>query len=396
MEFDFMVDFNTRADNDNKKIIADIEGLFEYFKIIGGGLTDMSKTLSKVFGQLSILNNTENQMITDQKSSKQSENSVPATLEDIKVSLIEELSKILKKRVNKYQTVEHIERICDVMLDKSQLAGKVIENIENLKNFKNHKEEEEYKNNLQLANNIVAEIHRYFTNISQLTESNIAELSKYLEYIIGGLTETNEIVSKVLEQLSVLNNTANKMITDQENDKQGENSANFLPLIEARSKILKIGEDVYQTAENNEKICDLVQSFGRKLEYLKNFGEKYKDFFSKANTNYIDLQKLANNVDAKHEFLTEQLKELDKRDIEKATIYLNKEFDSAIQLLKFDFIVNFNACANRNNEKFGDSIYEARECLDIIGVGLTDMSKTLKQLSVLNSTVNQMITDQKK
>ncbi|PKC11290.1 hypothetical protein RhiirA5_123071 [Rhizophagus irregularis] len=88
------------------------------------------------------------------------------------------------------------------------------------------------------------------------------------------------------------------MITDQENDKQGENSANFLPLIiEARSKILKIGEDVYQTAENNEKICDLVQSFGRKLEYLKNFGEKYKDFFSKANTNYIDLQKLANNVD---------------------------------------------------------------------------------------------------
>ncbi|PKC11289.1 hypothetical protein RhiirA5_354502, partial [Rhizophagus irregularis] len=84
MEFDFMVDFNTRADNDNKKIIADIEGLFKYFKIIGGGLTDMSKTLSKVFGQLSILNNTESQMITDQKSSKQSENSVPATLEDIK------------------------------------------------------------------------------------------------------------------------------------------------------------------------------------------------------------------------------------------------------------------------------------------------------------------------
>ncbi|CAB4488834.1 unnamed protein product [Rhizophagus irregularis] len=367
---------------------------FMYFKIIGGGLTDMSKTLSKVFGQLSILNNTENQMITDQKSSKQSENSVPATLEDIKVSLIEELSKILKKRVNTYQTVEHIERICDVMLDKSQLAVVLLP------------EEEEYKNNLQLANNIVAEIHRYFTNISQLTESSksfhaneiekiaidlnkelnsiiqisefflmvdfnarvdlnnqtieldIAELSKYLEYIIGGLTETNEIVSKVLEQLSVLNNTANKMITDQENDKQGENSANFLPLIEARSKILKIGEDVYQTAENNEKI--------------------------------------SNNVDAKHEFLTEQLKELDKRDIEKATIYLNKEFDSAIQLLKFDFIVNFNACANRNNEKFSDSIYEACECLDIIGVGLTDMSKTLKQLSVLNSTVNQMITDQKK
>ncbi|PKK69839.1 hypothetical protein RhiirC2_712350 [Rhizophagus irregularis] len=360
MEFDFMVDFNTRADNDNKKIIADIEGLFEYFKIIGGGLTDMSKTLSKVFGQLSILNNTENQMITDQKSSKQSENSVPATLEDIKVSLIEELSKILKKRVNKYQTVEHIERICDVIIF------------------------------LMVDFNARVDLN------NQTIELDIAELSKYLEYIIGGLTETNEIVSKVLEQLSVLNNTANKMITDQENDKQGENSANFLPLIEARSKILKIGEDVYQTAENNEKICDLVQSFGRKLEYLKNFGEKYKDFFSKANTNYIDLQKLANNVDAKHEFLTEQLKELDKRDIEKATIYLNKEFDSAIQLLKFDFIVNFNACANRNNEKFGDSIYEARECLDIIGVGLTDMSKTLKQLSVLNSTVNQMITDQKK
>ncbi|PKC61991.1 hypothetical protein RhiirA1_465757 [Rhizophagus irregularis] len=127
MEFDFMVDFNTRADNNNKKIIADIEG----------GLTDMSKTLSKVFGQLSILNNTENQMITDQKSSKQSENSVPATLEDIKVSLIEELSKILKKRVNTYQTVEHIERICDVMLDKSQLAvvllpGQIWSGLENI------------------------------------------------------------------------------------------------------------------------------------------------------------------------------------------------------------------------------------------------------------------------
>lgn len=148
------------------------------------------------------------------------------------------------------------------------------------------------------------------------------------------------------------------MITDQESDKQGENSASFLPLIEVRSKILKIGEDMYQTAENNEKICDRVQSFGRELEYLKNFGEKYKDFFSKANTNYIDLQKLVNNVDAKHKFLTEQLKELSKRDIEKATIYLNKEFDSTIQLLKFDFIVNFNTCADRNNEKFRDSINE--------------------------------------
>ncbi|GET50287.1 kinase-like domain-containing protein [Rhizophagus irregularis DAOM 181602=DAOM 197198] len=136
LEFDFMVYFNARADNDNKKIMADIEGLFKYFKIIEAGLTDMSKNLSKVFGQLSILINTENQMITDQKSSKQSENSVPVTLEDIKVSLIEELSKILKKRVNTYQTAEHIERICDVMLDRVQLAGIVIENIENLKNRK--------------------------------------------------------------------------------------------------------------------------------------------------------------------------------------------------------------------------------------------------------------------
>ncbi|PKY29659.1 hypothetical protein RhiirB3_530619 [Rhizophagus irregularis] len=444
LEFDFMVYFNARADNDNKKIMADIEGLFKYFKIIEAGLTDMSKNLSKVFGQLSILINTENQKITDQKSSKQSENSVPVTLEDIKVSLIEELSKILKKRVNTYQTAEHIERICDVMLDRVQLAGIVIENIENLKNRK-----EVHKDNLQLANNIVAEIRRYFTNISQLTESSksfhaneiekraiglnkelnsiiqilgfylmvyfneradlnnekikqdIEDLSKYLEYIIGYLADTNEIVSKVLEQLGVLNNTVNQMITDQESDKQGENSASFLPLIEVRSKILEIGEDMYQTAENNEKICDMVQSFGRELEYLKNFGEKYIYFFSKANTNYIDLQKLVNNVDAKHKFLTEQLKELSKRDIEKATIYLNKEFDSTIQLLKFDFIVNFNTCADRNNEKFRDSINELCKWLQIIGDGLTDTNKTLYgvllgQLSVIDNTVNQMITDQKK
>jgi hypothetical protein len=154
------------------------------------------------------------------------------------------------------------------------------------------------------------------------------------------------------------------MITVQESDKQGENSANFLPLIgEVRSEILKIGEDMYQTAENNEKICYMVQLAGRELEYLKNFGEEYKDFFSKTNTNYIDLQKLVNNVDAKHKFLTEQLKELSKRDIEKATIYLNKEFDSTIQPLKFDFIVNFNTCADRNYEKFGEGFNELNKVM---------------------------------
>lgn len=150
----------------------------------------MSKNLSKVFGQLSILINTENQMITDQKSSKQSENSVPVTLEDIKVSLIEELSKILKKRVNTYQTAEHIERICDVMLDRVQLAGIVIENIENLKNRK-----EVHKDNLQLANNIVAEIRRYFTNISQLTESSKSFHANEIEKRAIGLNkELNSII----------------------------------------------------------------------------------------------------------------------------------------------------------------------------------------------------------
>jgi hypothetical protein len=175
----------------------------------------MSKTLSKIFGQLSILNNTENQMITDQKSSKQSENSVPATLEDIKVSLIEELSKILKKRVNTYQTAEHIERIFDVMSDR---VGTVTKNIENLKNRK-----EEHKYNLQLANNIVAEIRRYFINISQSTskyfraneiEKRAIDLNKELNSIIQILgfylmvdfneraDENNEKIKQDIEELS--------------------------------------------------------------------------------------------------------------------------------------------------------------------------------------------------
>ncbi|RGB38481.1 hypothetical protein C1646_806252 [Rhizophagus diaphanus] len=440
MEFDFMVEFNARADNDNKKIIADIEGLFKDLKIFGGGLKDMNKTLSKVFGQLSILNNTENQMITDQKSSKQSENSVSATLEGIKVSLIEELSKILEKRVNTYQTAGHIERICDIMLDKVQLAETVIENL------KNRKKHDILPSTVCSFIEKIESIRHYVAEISELTESrktlyanmikritidlnkelnsdiqilefylmvdfnvradinneeikqNIEDFSEHFEIINDGLTGTNKIVSKVLEQFSVLNNTVNQMI---KSDKQGENSANFLPFIgEVRSEILKIEEGMYLTAENNEKICYMVQSSGREVEYLKNLRENYADFFSKANANYIELQKLANNVDAKHKFLTEHLKELGKRDIEKATIYLSKEFDSTIQLLKSDFIVNLNACADRNNEKFRENFDELTECLQIIKIRLTDMNMILsivfRQLSALNITVNQMITDQKK
>ncbi|CAB4423934.1 unnamed protein product [Rhizophagus irregularis] len=399
LEFDFMVDFNARADNDNKKIIADIEGLFKYFKIIGG-LTDMSKTFSKVFEQLSILNNTENQMITDQKSSKQSENPVPATLEleDIKVPLIEVLSEILKKRVNTYQTAEHIKRIYDVMLDRAQCCTNISQLTESSKSLYTYEVEKIEKCAIDLNKKLnsiipIPEFYLMFDfdactdNDNKTIIADIEDLSKCLERIIYGLTDTRQIVSKVLEQLSVLNNTVNQMITDQESDKQGENSANFLPFIESRSKILKIGEDMYQTVKNIEEICDRVQSAGREVENLKNSREKYKDFFSKANAKYIELQKLANNVDAKDKFLTEQLKELDKRDIKKATIYLNKEFDSTIQLLKFDFIVNFYACADRNNEKFRDNFDELIKELYDIEVTL---SKVFEQLSVLNSTVNQL------
>ncbi|GBC05876.1 hypothetical protein RclHR1_06490011 [Rhizophagus clarus] len=58
LEFAFMVDFNARADVDNKKIKADIEDLTEYLQVIGGGLTDTNKNVSDLVVQLNILNNT--------------------------------------------------------------------------------------------------------------------------------------------------------------------------------------------------------------------------------------------------------------------------------------------------------------------------------------------------
>ncbi|RIA89089.1 kinase-like domain-containing protein [Glomus cerebriforme] len=63
LEFALMIDFNARADIDNKKIRTDIEELSEYLQHIEGGLTDTNKNVSEVVVQLNALNNTMNQYI---------------------------------------------------------------------------------------------------------------------------------------------------------------------------------------------------------------------------------------------------------------------------------------------------------------------------------------------
>src|SRR4051812_670048 len=114
----------------------------------------------------------------------------------------------------------------------------------------------------------------------------------------------------------------------------------FLPLIRELASISNEIEETYQTAEFNKRICGVmlgrIQVIEKIAKNLENREENDKIFSKK---NYIILQSLVNFIAQIRKFMQDisQLKGFAKyiqiKNIEKAFIELNNEFDSIVQFL---------------------------------------------------------------
>src|SRR6266498_5118908 len=134
--------------------------------------------------------------------------------------------------------------------------------------------------------------------------------------------------------------------------------AKFLPLVGEVAKIFNEIVEIYQTAENNKRICgimlDRVQMADAAVRNLKKRRDENLEFFSERN--FFNLHKLVTIIVKIRKFIGEisQLKGLSKyieaKNIEKTVKDLTNEFDSNIKFMQFSLMVDFNARAEKEDK----------------------------------------------
>ncbi|CAB5356672.1 unnamed protein product [Rhizophagus irregularis] len=254
-----------------------------------------------------------------------SENSVNFSQELIEskskiLSLVEEVTKKYDEMVEKCLTVERNKEVHE-LLSKIEKTGMALSNLRiHKENNTNYFSEKNYNNLCKL----VAGIDKIRVEISQL--------KSYKVEIYRNLNDEFDTTVQLLDlNLEVPFSNFLPRIKD----------VNFLPLVKEVTKIYNEIIEIYQTAQYNKKTCF---SMMKKVEIvdisLRNLRENRKInsvYFSKRNYTY--LCSLVNVIDKMRNFVA-KISYYEVKNIDENFKYLNDEFDSIVQFLKFSLIIS--------------------------------------------------------
>ncbi|CAB4373877.1 unnamed protein product [Rhizophagus irregularis] len=254
-----------------------------------------------------------------------SENSVNFSQELIEskskiLSLVEEVTKKYDEMVEKCLTVERNKEVHE-LLSKIEKTGMALSNLRiHKENNTNYFSEKNYNNLCKL----VAGIDKIRVEISQL--------KSYKVEIYRNLNDEFDTTVQLLDlNLEVPFSNFLPRIKD----------VNFLPLVKEVTKIYNEIIEIYQTAQYNKKTCF---SMMKKVEIvdisLRNLRENRKInsvYFSKRNYTY--LCSLVNVIDKMRNFVA-KISYYEVKNIDENSKYLNDEFDSIVQFLKFSLIIS--------------------------------------------------------
>ncbi|CAB4402688.1 unnamed protein product [Rhizophagus irregularis] len=236
------------------------------------------------------------------------------------LSLVEEVTKKYDEMVEKCQTVERNKEVHE-LLSKIEKTGMALSNLRiHKENNTNYFSEKNYNNLCKL----VAVIDKIRTEISQL--------KSYKVEIYRNLNDEFDTTVQFLDlNLEVPFSNFLPRIKD----------VNFLPLVKEVTKIHNEIIEIYQTAQYNKKTCF---SMMKKVEIvdisLRNLRENRKinsEYFSKRNYTY--LCSLVNVIDKMRNFVA-KISYYEVKNIDENSKYLNDEFDSIVQFLKFSLIIS--------------------------------------------------------
>ncbi|PKC12336.1 kinase-like protein [Rhizophagus irregularis] len=254
-----------------------------------------------------------------------SENSVNFSQELIEskskiLSLVEEVTKKYDEMVEKCLTVGRNKEVHE-LLSKIEKTGMALSNLRiHKENNTNYFSEKNYNNLCKL----VAVIDKIRVEISQL--------KSYKVEIYRNLNDEFDTTVQLLDlNLEVPFSNFLPRIKD----------VNFLPLVKEVTKIYNEIIEIYQTAQYNKKTCF---SMMKKVEIvdisLRNLRENRKInsvYFSKRNYTY--LCSLVNVIDKMRNFVA-KISYYEVKNIDENFKYLNDEFDSIVQFLKFSLIIS--------------------------------------------------------
>ncbi|GBC03167.1 hypothetical protein RclHR1_00500015 [Rhizophagus clarus] len=269
--------------------------------------------------------------VDDNRESKNDNNGeiieLKATETETKIlSLIEEITKKYDEMVEICQTAEYNKQVHE-LLSKIEKTDIALNNLRIHKKMNSKYFSEENHTNLCKLVTVINKIYEFVTEISQLKD--------YKVEIYKDLNNEFDIIVQLLElNLKVPFSNFLRRIEE----------VNFLPLVREVTKIYNEIIEVYQTSKYNKNTCLLmmrrVEIADISLRNLRDNREENSDYFSKSN--YINLCSLVKVIDKIRKFVA-KISYYEVKNIDENFKYLNDEFDSIVQLLKFSLIISSTA-----------------------------------------------------